>query len=177
VVLTKCDKFAKKSLKKVLGANWLAIFRSWENSLEPWMNLFAEAEEREFERVMPLAARMRPETLDQVAGQQHAVGERTLLRCLGESGCIGSIILFGPPGCGRTTIARLLAGRSAYEFRQLKAISTGVKEVRPSATMSCFFCCRKKPPKESSRKLTKSGDRNCESQSNSGNLDEPASSP
>jgi len=78
----------------------------------------------------PLADRLRPTTLSEVAGQPHLVGpEGTLTRFL-ESGRLPSLILWGPPGCGKTTIARLLAHETKLEFEQLSAIFSGVAELR-----------------------------------------------
>jgi len=78
----------------------------------------------------PLADRLRPKTLSEVAGQPHLVGpEGTLTRFLA-SGRLPSLILWGPPGCGKTTIARLLAHETKLEFEQLSAIFSGVAELR-----------------------------------------------
>jgi putative ATPase len=78
----------------------------------------------------PLADRLRPQKLSEVAGQDHLVGaEGTLTRFLA-SGRIPSLILWGPPGCGKTTIARLLAHETKLEFEQLSAIFSGVAELR-----------------------------------------------
>ena len=78
----------------------------------------------------PLADRLRPQKLTDVAGQDHLVGpEGTLTRML-KSGRLSSLILWGPPGCGKTTIARLLAHETKLEFEQLSAIFSGVAELR-----------------------------------------------
>ena len=78
----------------------------------------------------PLADRLRPTKLSEVAGQPHLVGpDGTLTRFL-SSGRIPSLILWGPPGCGKTTIARLLANETKLEFEQLSAIFSGVAELR-----------------------------------------------
>ena len=80
----------------------------------------------------PLADRLRPKSLGEVAGQDHITGpEGTLTRML-KSGRVPSIILWGPPGCGKTTIARLLADETNLEFEQLSAIFSGVAELRKS---------------------------------------------
>jgi len=94
------------------------------------MSLFAESEKRNQQRVKPLAARMRPVTLDDFVGQSHLLGEGKLLRRLIDSNRLGSIILYGPPGTGKTTLARLLASATQRKFRQLSAIEHGVKDVR-----------------------------------------------
>lgn len=78
----------------------------------------------------PLADRLRPTKLSEVAGQPHLVGpEGTLTRFLA-AGRLPSLILWGPPGCGKTTIARLLAHETKLEFEQLSAIFSGVAELR-----------------------------------------------
>ena len=78
----------------------------------------------------PLAERLRPATLDQIAGQQHLLGEGKPLRLMLESGQVPSMIFWGPPGCGKTTLARIIAHYSKAEFFQLNAVSSGVQEVR-----------------------------------------------
>ncbi|QDU55487.1 replication-associated recombination protein A [Aeoliella mucimassa] len=93
-------------------------------------DLFASQEANNFERVQPLAARMRPRSLKEYAGQQHLIGEGQLLWRLLKAQQLGSVILYGPPGTGKTTLARLLAQHLAYEFRQLSAVTSGVKDIR-----------------------------------------------
>ena len=78
----------------------------------------------------PLAVRMRPRTLDEVAGQQHLLGPGAPLRRLVEGGSPASMLLYGPPGTGKTTLATLVAGATGRKFAQLSALSAGVKEVR-----------------------------------------------
>lgn len=78
----------------------------------------------------PLAARMRPQTLDEVAGQQHLLSEGKPLRRLIEGSGAASVILYGPPGTGKTTIASLIAKAMGQNFVALSALSSGVKEVR-----------------------------------------------
>jgi len=78
----------------------------------------------------PLAERMRPQTLDDVVGQQHLLAAGKPLRILMERDALPSIIFWGPPGCGKTTLARILAEQSQAEFFQLNAVSSGVQEVR-----------------------------------------------
>jgi putative ATPase len=78
----------------------------------------------------PLAERVRPRTLDEFAGQEHLLGPGKPLRVLLEEDRLPSMILWGPPGSGKTTLARLVAGISRSDFHQLNAVSSGVKDVR-----------------------------------------------
>ena len=78
----------------------------------------------------PLAERIRPESLDDLIGQEHLVGPQGVLRRAIESGSIPSMILWGPPGVGKTTIANIIANAVKAPFFTLSAISSGVKEVR-----------------------------------------------
>jgi len=92
-------------------------------------NLF-EAANLESSAPRPLADRLRPQTLSEVVGQDHLVGKDGTLTRMLEAGRVPSIILWGPPGCGKTTIARLLAHETALEFEQLSAIFSGVQDLR-----------------------------------------------
>lgn len=78
----------------------------------------------------PLAERMRPRTLDEYVGQRHLTGEKAVLRKAVESGNVPSMILWGPPGVGKTTLATILATQSGRQFFTLSAINSGVKDVR-----------------------------------------------
>ncbi len=78
----------------------------------------------------PLADRLRPRSLDEFAGQEHLVGDDGVLRKVIESGSVPSFILWGPPGVGKTTLARLVASGLERPFFQLSAVHSGVKEVR-----------------------------------------------
>ena len=78
----------------------------------------------------PLAERLRPKTLDEYVGQQHLVGPGAVLRNVIESGILPSIILWGPPGVGKTTLANIIANNLDRPFYTLSAISSGVKDVR-----------------------------------------------
>ncbi len=94
------------------------------------MSLFEASEAQNRRRVQPLAARMRPTTLDEFVGQKHFLGEGKLLRRLLKADRLGSVIFYGPPGTGKTTLARLLATASRSRFVQLNAVTSGVKELR-----------------------------------------------
>lgn len=78
----------------------------------------------------PLAERLRPRTLDDYVGQKHLVGEGGILRRMIESGNVASFILWGPPGVGKTTIARIIANTTSSPFYTLSAVTSGVKDVR-----------------------------------------------
>ncbi|MFZ4164629.1 replication-associated recombination protein A [Brevundimonas sp. NPDC058933] len=78
----------------------------------------------------PLADRLRPQTLDQVVGQDHLLGEGGPIRRMIEAGRLGSMILWGPPGTGKTTIARLLARAAGYEYQSISAVFSGVADLK-----------------------------------------------
>ena len=78
----------------------------------------------------PLADRMRPQTLEDFVGQEHLVGKGAILRQSIESGQIPSFILWGPPGVGKTTLARIIAHTLNRQFYILSAVNSGVKDVR-----------------------------------------------
>ena len=80
--------------------------------------------------MLPLAERLRPKTLDEYIGQKHLVGPNAILRQMIESGNIASFILWGPPGVGKTTLARIIAHQLQRPFYTLSAVTSGVKEVR-----------------------------------------------
>jgi putative ATPase len=94
------------------------------------VTLFAGAAEERLSRQAPLAARLRPRTLDEVVGQAHLVGPGAPLRVLAESDRVGSAILWGPAGTGKTTLARLLAKTTSKHLVTLSATAAGVKDVR-----------------------------------------------
>ena len=78
----------------------------------------------------PLAARLRPRTLEEYVGQKHLMGEGKVLRRLIESDRISSMIFWGPPGVGKTTLARLIANKTKAEFIDFSAVTSGIKEIR-----------------------------------------------
>jgi putative ATPase len=78
----------------------------------------------------PLAERMRPRSLDEVAGQEHLLAPGAALRSLADSGRLPSLVLWGPPGCGKTTLAKLLAEGAGLHLCALSAVMAGVKEIR-----------------------------------------------
>lgn len=78
----------------------------------------------------PLADRLRPQTLEEVVGQDHLLGEGGPIRRMIEAGRLGSMILWGPPGTGKTTIARLLAKAAGYQFQQISAVFSGVADLK-----------------------------------------------
>jgi putative ATPase len=78
----------------------------------------------------PLADRLRPTTLDEVVGQEHLLGPDGPVRRMAEAHRLGSMILWGPPGVGKTTLARLLAQTAGYEFQQLSAVFSGVADLK-----------------------------------------------
>ena len=80
--------------------------------------------------MLPLAERLRPKSLDEYIGQKHLVGQGAILRQMIESGNIASFILWGPPGVGKTTLARIIAHQLQRPFYTLSAVTSGVKEVR-----------------------------------------------
>src|SRR5579863_1222224 len=96
------------------------------------MSLFAklDPEETSASASQPLAERMRPRTLDEFTGQEALLGPGKPLRTQIERDDIGSMILWGPPGCGKTTLARLIARMTHSEFVAFSAVLTGIKEIK-----------------------------------------------
>jgi putative ATPase len=92
--------------------------------------LFEAAAEARLRSRAPLAARLRPRSLDEVVGQRHLVGPGAPLRVLIERDRLGSVVLWGPPGSGKTTLARLVADATKKEMVALSAVTAGVKDVR-----------------------------------------------
>ncbi|MFM1837965.1 MAG: hypothetical protein RLZZ327_839 [Actinomycetota bacterium] len=93
-------------------------------------DLFAHAALTKLQEQAPLAARLRPRTLDDIVGQPHLLGPAGPLRRLIESDRLSSVILWGPPGTGKTTIAEVIATVTKREFVRLSAVTAGVKDVR-----------------------------------------------
>jgi putative ATPase len=93
-------------------------------------DLFSSRLNADLSQNAPLAARMRPRALDEVVGQRHLLAEGASLRVALETGTVGSMIFFGPPGTGKTTVARLVAAKTGAVYEELSAVSSGVAEVR-----------------------------------------------
>ena len=94
------------------------------------MDLFEQAHQERLARSAPLAARMRPRTLDEYVGQSHIVGAGRLLRRAIEADQLASVIFYGPPGTGKTTLARVIANTTRAHFIALNAVLAGVKDIR-----------------------------------------------
>ncbi|MBW3594950.1 MAG: replication-associated recombination protein A [Actinobacteria bacterium] len=94
------------------------------------MDLFDNALEERFDEYAPLAARMRPRTLDEIVGQEHVLGPGRALRTLIESGDLSSVVMWGPAGTGKTTIANVIAAATEAHFVPMSAVTAGVAEVR-----------------------------------------------
>jgi putative ATPase len=94
------------------------------------MNLFDHLEKKTEQAFRPLADRMRPTTLEGFAGQGHLVGEDSLLRRAMEEDRLFSVILWGPPGSGKTTLARIMARATKSRFETFSAVLSGVKDIR-----------------------------------------------
>ncbi|WFU10280.1 replication-associated recombination protein A [Rhizobium sp. CB3090] len=93
-------------------------------------DLFAPRIPEEVAKRRPLADRLRPQTLADVTGQPHLTGEDGALRRMIDSGSLGSMIFWGPPGTGKTTVARLLSGEAGLAFEQISAIFSGVADLK-----------------------------------------------
>jgi putative ATPase len=93
-------------------------------------DMFAQAAASRASGQAPLAARMRPQTLDEFVGQEHIVGEGRLLRKAIEADDVPSMVLWGPPGSGKTTLARIIAGLTKSHFAPVSAVAAGVADLR-----------------------------------------------
>jgi putative ATPase len=89
-------------------------------------DLFSDAARERASSVAPLALRLRPRTLEEFLGQRHILGEGSALRLAIAEDRMGSAILYGPPGSGKTTLARIVAGATGAEFEELSAVSASV---------------------------------------------------
>ena len=93
------------------------------------MDLFEYAREQNMDRESPLASRLRPETLEEVVGQQHIIGKDKLLYRAIKADKLGSLIFYGPPGTGKTTLAKVIAHTTKAEFTQINATVAGKKDM------------------------------------------------
>jgi putative ATPase len=100
------------------------------SSPEQIMDLFQKLHDENLRKAQPLAARMRPRTVDEFVGQEHFFGPGKLLRRLLQADRLGSLIFYGPPGTGKTALAHVIANQTQCAFRPLNAVAAGVKEVR-----------------------------------------------
>src|SRR3954464_9835555 len=103
----------------------------WRSILSPAVSdLFSDAARERTSVVAPLALRVRPTSLDEFVGQEHVLGEGSALRLAIEQDRVGSMILYGPPGSGKTTLARIVARMTGAAFEELSAVSATVSMVR-----------------------------------------------
>jgi len=86
----------------------------------------------------PLAARMRPRSLDEYVGQQHILGPGKLLRRAIESDRLSSILLYGPPGVGKTSLAQIIATTTRSQFERMSAVESGVGDIRRALAMAAL---------------------------------------
>ena len=93
-------------------------------------DMFGESARARMEREAPLAARMRPHSFDEFVGQEHLVGEGRMLRRVIDTDQVPSIILWGPPGSGKTTLARIIAAQTKSHFEPISAVTAGVADLR-----------------------------------------------
>ncbi|MHB1125443.1 MAG: AAA family ATPase [Bacillota bacterium] len=94
------------------------------------MDLFSYGKEKYLEKAAPLAARMRPATLEEFVGQDHIMGDGKALRRAIKEDQVSSLIFYGPPGCGKTALAKIIAGSTRAHFEQLNAVTAGVNDLR-----------------------------------------------
>src|SRR5262249_18020142 len=94
------------------------------------IELFQKVHEQNLKKAQPLAARMRPRTLDEFVGQEHFLGPGKLLRRLLQADRLASVLFYGPPGSGKTALAHVIAQQTRCVFKQVNAVAVGIKEVR-----------------------------------------------
>src|SRR3954452_1016219 len=94
------------------------------------MDLFRDLHEANLRKAQPLAARMRPRSVEEFVGQEHFFGPGKLLRRMLQADRLGSLIFYGPPGTGKTALAHVIAQHTRCRFRPLNAVAAGIKEVR-----------------------------------------------
>lgn len=94
------------------------------------MSLFEQPPSHQVNKASPLADRLRPRSLDEFAGQKHILGQGSLLRTAIEIGEVCSLILWGPPGTGKTTLAHIIAHSTNYSFVSFSAVTSGIKEIK-----------------------------------------------
>src|SRR6516165_1651725 len=94
------------------------------------MDLFQTIHDSNRRKAQPLAARMRPRTVEEFVGQDHFFGEGKLLRRMLQADRLSSLIFYGPPGTGKTALAHVIANHTKCRFQQLNAVAAGTKEVR-----------------------------------------------
>src|SRR5262249_9344981 len=97
---------------------------------QPPPNLFRAAEEKNLRSAQPLAARMRPRSLDDFVGQEHFLGPGKLLRRLLAADRLASVVFHGPPGSGKPSLAHVVAAQTRCHFRPLNAVAGGTKDLR-----------------------------------------------
>ena len=103
---------------------------SYTQGRKPANDLFEAARAERIDANAPLAARMRPRTLDEFIGQEAIVGPGRLLRRAIQADRLSSLIFYGPPGTGKTTLAQVIANTTAANFTALNAVLAGVKDIR-----------------------------------------------
>jgi len=98
------------------------------------MDLFSSLKADNIKKNAPLADRMRPESLEELLGQEHILGPGKLLRRAIETDRLSSLIFYGPPGSGKTTIAHVIAKRTQGHFTKINAVTAGVQDIRKLIT-------------------------------------------
>ena len=98
------------------------------------MDLFSYQAEKNQEKMAPLAVRMRPGTLEEFVGQEHIIGENKLLSRLIRADQLQSLLFFGPPGTGKTSLAKLIANHTKAEFIQINATTAGKKDMEEAVS-------------------------------------------